>query len=354
MTLLRPTLSSIKAYVPTPPQPGHRLHLNESPTDLPAEVKAAAAERLLGLDWSRYPEEAELLAEDLARLDGWRSDGILLGNGSNEMLQLTMFATILPGDAVVLAAPSFSLYATQARVAGATLIEVPLRSGKDEPFRFDVARLIDAANKSNAKLVLVATPNNPTGTLLSPADVCALHDGTSCVVAVDEAYRHFVGQDLAPLLSECPRLLLMRTFSKSFAAAAMRLGYLLAAPSLCTELRKVLMPYNLGAISAALARELLKHPKLVEDRTRFIVGERDRLAAALGRIPGLRVEPPAANFIVVEHAARLATELSGLLAQRGVLVRDLTGYAGCERCLRISMGTAEANDALVKALREVA
>jgi histidinol-phosphate aminotransferase len=354
MSLLRPTLTSIKAYVPTPPQPGHRLHLNESPTDLPQEVKSAAVERLLAIDWSRYPEEAELLAAEIAAADQWTSDGIVLGNGSNEMLQVLMFATLTPGDAVVLAAPSFSLYATQAKAAGAKLIEVPLRRESGEPFRFDPERIVRAAQMSEAKLVLVTTPNNPTGTLLKPEDVRYIHDNTNCIVAVDEAYRHFAKQDLVPVLKECERIVLMRTFSKSFAAAALRLGYVLAAPAICTELHKVVMPYNLGAISAALARELIKRPQLVEERTAFVISERDRMAAALREVPNLRVEESVANFVVVEHSSKAASDLAAQLAKRGVLVRDLTGYAGCERCLRISVGTSEANDAFLAAIREVA
>jgi histidinol-phosphate aminotransferase len=353
MSLLRPTLAPLKAYVPTPPQPGHRLHLNESPEDLPADLKAAAVERLLALDWSRYPEEAELLAEDLARADGWRADGVMLGNGSNELLQLLVIAALAPGDAIVVAAPSFSLYATQAKAAGAKLVEVPMRASAGEPFRFDVDRLAEAARESRARLVLVATPNNPTGTLLSSDEVKRLHDGTDCVVAIDEAYRHFADQDLAPLLASSERLVLLRTFSKSFAAAALRLGYLLASPELCHELRKLQMPYNLGAASAALARELLRRPELVRDRVAQVVSERARMSERLATIPSLRVEPGGANFVVIEHATKTASSLASALAARGVLVRDLGGYAGCERCVRISVGSPAANDAVLAALAEV-
>ena len=351
MSLFRSTLESVRAYVPTPSQPGHRLHLNESPADLPPEVKASAVERLLAIDWSRYPEETEQLTAALAQADGWRADGVLVGNGSNELLQTTMLAALTPGDAIVLAAPSFSLYATQARVAGARLVEVPLRSSPGEPFRFDVDRFIDAAR--DARLVLIATPNNPTGTPLSLEDVRRLHDRTRCLVVVDEAYRHFGKQDLAPLLADCERLMLLRTFSKSYAAAGLRLGYALASPAICVELRKVMMPYNAGVIGTALALELLRRPALVEERTAFVIRERDRIASELTKMPRLRVEHSVANFVVIEHEVRLASELSRELARRGVLVRDLTSYAGCERCLRVSVGAIESNDALISAMREL-
>jgi histidinol-phosphate aminotransferase len=354
MTLLRSHLSSIKPYVPTPAQPGHRLHLNESPEDLPHELKSAVVSRLLQLDWSHYPEEAELLIAELAAQDGWRGDGVVVGNGSNEMLQVLIYASLGPGEPVVLASPSFSVYGTQVRVANAKAIEVPLRRGPDEPFAFDVERIARAARMSEARVTLLASPNNPTGTPLTSDEVRWLHDNVPGVLVVDEAYRHFARQDFAPLLGTCPRLVLMRTFSKSFAAAALRLGYILAAPEIAIELRKVVMPYNLSVISTAVARELLRRPALVEERARFVIAERDRMAAALATIPHLRVERSLANFVVFEHATRTASTLASTLARRGVLVRDLTGYDGCERCLRASVGPVEANEALLNTMREIA
>lgn len=353
-TLFRSTLAGLHAYVPTPAQPGHRLHLNESPSDLPQSVKEAATARLLAMNWSHYPETTQSLFEALAARDGWRPDGVIAGNGSNEMLQVLLYAALMPGDAIVLAAPSFSVYATQARVAGARLVEVPMRAGPDAPFRFDVPALVREARISKAKLILVGSPNNPTGTSLTTDDVRALHDGTDGLVAIDEAYRHFAGQDLVPLLPDHPRLLLMRTFSKSYAAAALRLGYVLTSPRNRDELLKVAMPYNVSAVSCALALELLARPELVDARVRHVVAERERLLVALASVPGLRIERGTANFVVFEHRSLPARELARGLAGRGVLVRDLSGYAGCDRCVRASIGTVEANDALVSALREVA
>jgi histidinol-phosphate aminotransferase len=354
MTLFRSTLAQLKAYVPTPPKEGHRLHLNEAPEDLPRELKQAILERLAAMNWAHYPEETELLVADLARVDGWRPDGVLVGNGSNEFLQSLIFATLAPGDAIVLASPSFSLYATQARAAGARIVDVPLRRAHDQPFRFDVDALIRAANDSSARIVLIATPNNPTGTVLAASELKRLHDETRALIAVDEAYRHFGGQDTVPLLAQCERMVLMRTYSKSFAAAALRLGYLLGAPAVCTELHKLMMPYNLGSHSIAAARELLRHPELLQQRIEHVVGERARVADALSRLPRCRVEVGGANFVLVEHAERSAKSLAASLSERGLLVRDLGGYAGCERCLRISIGTVAANDALIAAMSELA
>lgn len=353
-SLLRKTLDPLVAYVPTPPQPGHRLHLNESPEDLPEAVKNAAVERIRALDWSRYPEETELLASELSEIAGWPAEGILLGNGSNELLQALVFATLEPGDSIVLAAPSFSLYETQARAAGARVVEVPLRDGEDRPFRFDIDAFVEAAQRSNARLTLLASPNNPTGTPLTADEVKALHDGVPGLLVIDEAYREFHDQDFAPLLASCERLVLLRTFSKAFAAAALRMGWALAAPDLCTGLRKLMMPYNFGAVSCAIARELLRHRDVTAERIAHVVSERERVYAELSKLPNLRLEHSVANYVVFEHATRSGSELASELAQRGVLIRDLSSYDGCGRCVRVSMGTSEANDAFLAAMREVA
>lgn len=354
MRLLRPSLAPLEAYVPAPSRPGHRLHLNESPGDLPRELKEAALARVLELDWSRYPEEAPLLAAELAAHDGVSADNVLLGNGSNELLQLLFFGAVEPGDAVVLAAPSFSVYGVQAAAAGARIVEVPLREREDVPFAFDVERLARAAVAENARLVFVTSPNNPTGTTLSADEVKALHDAVPGLLVVDEAYRHFAPQDFSPLLASCERLVLLRTFSKSFAAAALRLGYLLASPYVRTELVKLQMPYNLGAVSASLAREVLSRRDLLDERIAFVMRERERMVAALSSIEGLRVEPAYANFILMEHASLSGADIARRLASRDVLIRSLGEYAGCRRCVRVSVGSAEANDAVIAAMKELA
>lgn len=354
MSLFRKTLDSLKGYVPSPSQPGLRLHLNESARDLPADFKHEVARRIAELDWSCYPEATHLLRQELALQDGWVPDGVLVGNGSNEFLQVLTITTLSPGDAVVLAAPCFSLYATQAQAAGARVVEVPLRAAQDTAFTFDTDAFIRAANEHAAKLVVIISPNNPTGTTMSAAELRRLHDSTTALIAVDEAYRHFAEQELVPLLRDCPRLVLMRTFSKSYAAAALRLGWVLASPEICDTLSKVLMPYNLGAVSCEIARALVARPDFVEARVNEVVSERARLASLLETIPGLRVETGGANFVLVEHPSKPAAGLAASLSERGLLVRALGGYPGCERCLRITVGSPAANDAVVAALREVA
>lgn len=349
-SFVRSTVRPLAAYGPPRDPAAVPLHLNESPTDLPPELKADLAARIAASDWSKYPiTDGGRLAQDLARAYAVDSAGVLVGNGSNELLQLMLFACIEPGDAVVVAAPSFSLYALQASALGARVVEVPLRA-PDGSFRFPVDEVIRAARACSAKLVLLGSPNNPTGTTLSAEDAARLAREAPGLTGIDEAYRDFCGQDFAPLLADLPRLVLFRTFSKALAAASLRCGALLGAPSLCAELRKVQLPYNLSAVTCLVARALIARPELVRERARLVAQERERVAAGL-RSAGCTVHPSGANFVLFEQDRKAANDLHKALFAHGVLIRNVSSARDLSRALRVSIGAPAANDAFLAALR---
>jgi len=349
-SFVRRTVRPLAAYGPPRDPAAVPLHLNESPSDLPAELKAELAERIARSDWSKYPiGDGARLATELARAYGVDPAGVLVGNGSNELLQLMLLACIEPGDAVVVAAPSFSLYALQAAALGARVIEVPLRDS-DGSFRFPVDELLRAAREASAKLVLLGSPNNPTGTTLAAADAERLAQESPGLLGIDEAYRDFCGQDFAPLLGRAPRLVLFRTFSKALAAASLRCGALLGAPSLCAELRKVQLPYNLSAVTCLVAGALIARPDLVAERARLVAQERERVAKGL-RAAGCTVHPSGANFLLFEQDRRPANDLHKALFARGVLIRNVSSARDLSRALRVSIGAPAANDAFLAALR---
>ena len=202
-SFVRRTVRPLAAYGPPRDPAAVPLHLNESPTDLPQDLKAELCDRILQSDWSKYPiSDGARLAADLAAAYGLDPAGVLVGNGSNELLQLLLFACIEPGDEVVVAAPSFALYSLQAAALGARVVEVRLRA-RDGAFRFPVDELLRSAQ--NAKLVLLGSPNNPTGTTLTAADAVRLAREAPGLVGIDEAYRDFCDQDFVPLLAQAPR-----------------------------------------------------------------------------------------------------------------------------------------------------
>jgi histidinol-phosphate aminotransferase len=345
---VRSTVRPLAAYGPPRDPAAVPLHLNESPFDLPPELKRELSAELQAMDWSKYPiTDGARLAADLARISGVDPRSVLVGNGSNELLQLLLFACVEPGDTVVVAEPSFSLYALQAKALGARVLAVPLRASSGE-FRFPLEELVRAAE--GAKVVLLGSPNNPTGTTLSFDDASLLSRAVPCLLGIDEAYHEFCGQDFAPLLARSPRLVLFRTFSKALAAASLRAGCMLGAPALCAELRKVQLPYNLSAFTSLIARALLARPELVAERARLVIAERERVGRALREL-GARVHPSGANFILFEQTARPANDLHAALFRRGVLIRNVSGAPGLDRALRVSVGAPAANDAFLAALR---
>ena len=347
---VRPTVRPLAAYGPPRDPAAVPLHLNESPHDLPQQLKEELSAELLRSDWSKYPiTEGSKLAQDLARAASVDPAGVLVGNGSNELLQLLLLATLQPGDAVVIAQPSFSLYRLQAAALGARVVEVALRAG-DGSFRFDAGALATAAREHAAKLILLGSPNNPTGTQLPREGLEQLLRETFALVGIDEAYRDFCGQDFAPLLAAHPRLVLFRTFSKALAAASLRCGSLFAHPTLVEELRKVQLPYNLSAATSRIARALLARPQLVASRAAEVVAERERVGAALAE-RGLRVHPSGANFLLFEQERRPSAELHAALFRRGVLIRNVSDTRGLGRALRVSIGARDANDAFLAALQ---
>jgi histidinol-phosphate aminotransferase len=347
---IRRTIRPLAAYGPPRDPAAVPLHLNESPTDVPADLKRELCERIVRSDWSKYPiTDGARLADDLARAYGVDPFGVLVGNGSNELLQLLLFACIEPSDVVIVAAPSFSLYSLQAGALGARVVDVALRAA-DGSFRFPIDALIRAARESAAKLVLLGSPSNPTGTVMSAHDARRLAEEAPGLVGIDEAYRDFCGQDFAPLLRDAPGLVLFRTFSKAFAAASLRCGALLAAPTLCAELRKVQLPYNLSAVTALVARTLMARPELVRERAELVSRERERMAAAIRRL-GCVVHASGANFLLFEQDKRPAADLHKALFARGVLIRNVSSGRDLSRALRVSIGQPSANEAFLSALR---
>ena len=349
--VIKPQVRALSAYTLDPVETPIKINQNENPFDLPAEIKDEVLRRVRGRAWSRYPDfvPASLL-ERLAGFSGWRADGILAGNGSNELIQSLMMVTVGEGTKVVIAEPTFTLYRLQASVLGGDVTGVPL----DEDLRFDVAAIERAASDAGAHLVVVCSPNNPTGCALEPEAVAGLCERAPGLVVVDEAYHEFSGTTVVPLLERYPNLVVLRTFSKAMAMGGLRVGYMLAAPEIAAEVNKAKLPYNLDIVSMAAAEVAMeRYDELLRPLVETLVRERERVIPAVAAIEGLEPFPSHANFFVVRSRRVPARELFDRLVARGILVRDVGRYPMLDGFLRISIGTPEENDALVDALREI-
>jgi histidinol-phosphate aminotransferase len=333
------------------PPARRKLNQNESPFDFPLELKRQIVETVTSQPWQRYPEfaPAELRA-NLARYYGWIPEGILTGNGSNELIQATLSVTVGAEDVLVAPSPTFSLYRLLTSVNGGRYVAVPL----DDTFAFDVDRLVDAARREHARVIVLNSPNNPTGSALPPGAVERILTETEALVVCDEAYQEFGGATALPLLRQTSRLVVLRTFSKAFGLAGLRFGVALAHPAVAAEIAKGKLPYNVNVVTLAAARTALRHAPMLAERTRQVIESRDRFTTELRLVPGLTVYPSAANFVLFRCGSLPASELfRRLLSEYGILVRDLSASAELAECLRVSVGTDEDMDAVLAAIREI-
>jgi len=232
-------------------------------------------------------------------------------------------------------------------ILGGTAVRVPL--GSD--FEYDLDTLMQAQRDHLASVVIICSPNNPTGTALSPDDVARLCRESDALVVVDEAYHEFAGQSVVPLLHDHGNLIVLRTFSKAMAMAGLRVGYLLASPELVAEVNKARLPYNLNFLSQAAALAVLSDPGTVEANVARLVRARESLFRDLAAIPGVRPFRSQANFILFALEGRAPADVFRSVYEQGVLVRDVSATPRLSDCLRVSVGTEEENAAFLAALR---
>ncbi len=351
LALIKPGVRGQPAYTLAAGAPARRkLNQNECPFDFPAELKREVLQQIGELSWQRYPEFAppDLLAL-LAERYGWVPGGVLVGNGSNDLIQATLSVTVGTGDRVVAPSPTFSLYRLLTAVLGGCYVPVPLGEG----FTYEVDRLIEAAVREKAKLIVLNSPNNPTGSALPEGAVERILERTDALVVCDEAYQEFGGPSAIPLLERSSRLVVLRTFSKALGLAGLRFGLALAHPEMAREIAKGKLPYNVNVMTLTAARTSLRHAPMLDARAREIVATRDRFVKRLERVPGLIVYPTAANFVLIRTEKLPAKELfRSLRDDHGILVRDVSDGPNLAECLRISIGTDEDMDAVIDALQE--
>jgi len=327
-----------------------KINQNENPWDAASSIKQEVFARLCERAWSRYPDFVPAaLHERLAAFAGWKSDGIIAGNGSNELIQALLMVTVGEGTRVVISEPTFALYRQITTILGGEVVSVPLTNG----FEYDLKALRNTIETTEPAVTIICSPNNPTGSVLANDCVAELAEASRGLIVIDEAYFEFAGATAVPLLERHANLVILRTFSKALALAALRVGYLLAAPELAREISKAVLPYNLNAVSQSAAEVVIEHYETeFEPLVERIIGERERLHAELARIPGLAPVRSRGNFMIVRSAIEPRRIFKELL-RRGILIRDVSGYPMLKEYFRVSVGTPDENDSLIAALREI-
>lgn len=344
----RPELDSLVPYDAKDMRVDVALASNENPTNLPSEILAKLASRLPDFNFNRYPDPtAHDLRKLIADANGLEPENVLIGNGGDELIFDLLLAWGGPGRKLLDMPPTFSMYAIDAQTTGTEIVRVP----RQADFTVDREAVLERVAQGDIDIVIVSNPNNPTGDLTDEAFLIELIESTDAIVMVDEAYFEFSRHTMRPHMMRHKNLVLLRTFSKAFSLAGLRVGYLLGDPEVVSEFMKVRQPYSVDAFSQWVAATVFRERMIFETQISEIMRGRDQLMHGLSMLHGVEVFPSEANFVLfrVEHASALWRDL---LHNHSVLIRDFSRSPGLENCLRVTVGTAEENEKFLVAMDE--
>jgi len=346
--LLRTEVLALNAYHVPPAIGMVKLDAMENPYPLPQGLRDEVARLVADAQINRYPDAAaQELKARISEVSALPSGmEVLLGNGSDEIIQLLALAVAKPGAVLLSVEPSFVMYRMIATFVGMRYVGVPLT----EDFSLDLDATLEAIERERPALVFLAYPNNPTGNLFDAATIKQIIQATPGLVVVDEAYYAFASDSFIPHLAHYDNLLVMRTFSK-LGMAGLRLGFLAGRVSWLKQLEKLRLPYNVGVLPQLVAAKLLEHHEVLLKQAESIKQDRIGLLADLGASKGVRAYPSEANFILF-RVARAAQIFEGL-KQRGVLIKNLHGsHSALTDCLRVTVGMPDENERFLTALHE--
>ena len=352
--LVQPHLASIEPYDPNFTPTRVNLSANENTYPMPHEARAEINAALAAVPLNRYPDPmSNDLRDELAQWHGVARENICVGNGGDELLYNFLLAFGGPGRTLVTCPPDFSEYAFFASLAQTEVVRV---RRDPETFEIDAPALLERA--SAAAMVILTSPNNPTGNLVPLTLVRQVCDACPGLVMVDEAYGEFARQGVSSeqLLADCPNLVVLHTLSKAFGEAGIRCGYVLAAPDVIDVFAAIRQIYSVNVLTQAAALAAVQERSAFAPVVEVIRGERERLyerlqGPAFARA-GLRVWPSQGNFLLV-RMPNAGTVRQRLRDDYSILVRDFSYAPGLADCLRITVGTPEENDAVLAALQEL-
>lgn len=345
--IIRPAVRELQAYAVRDAAGLVKLDAMENPYPLPAAVRDELGADLAGVALNRYPDpQAAALKSLLYQALGIPPQhAMLLGNGSDELIQLIAMAVAGPDVTLLSPEPGFAMYPLIAAMTGSCYIGVDL---KPDDFSLDRERMLAAIERDQPAVIFLAWPNNPTGNLFDIETVTAVIEAAPGLVVIDEAYHAFADTTCMPLLDEYDHLLVLRTLSK-LGLAGLRIGIMVGAPAWIEQLNKLRLPYNLGSLNQAAACRVLAGADVLSEQVQGILSERDRLLQAMGTMTGIQVWPSRTNFLLFRVAG--AEVIFEGLIERGVLIKKLhDSHALLHDCLRVTVGTPEENNRFLEAL----
>ena len=343
----RDGLASMPCY-DTSEQDWHiKVNANESNIGLPPLVEERVMTRLSRIAFARYPnEEYDLLCEQIGAAYGYRQENVIIGNGSSEIIEKVFYA--FGGNdthKIVYPMPSFSMYGIYAAAANSAGVPVPLKDG----YTLDADMFIQTVNQNSASLAVICNPNNPTGQLMTTAEIEYIAKEISCAFLIDEAYAEFSEHSVFQLLKKYPHMMIARTFSKAYALASCRVGYMLAHRDVIDMIAKTYMPYHMNVPSLVTADTVFQMRSEFEPQIRMICEERERMQEKYKALDAVTVYPSHTNFILIHypHAEALNKEF----IKYGIGVRSFGKTPRLENTLRISIGRTDENDAVYRVMK---
>lgn len=344
----RPQVAALKPYHLPELTANIILSANESPYNLPQQIIDKIKNSLEEVAYNRYPDPLSTeIRELLGAHFGLGATQVFVGNGGDEVILDLFLAYGGEGRRAITFEPMFEIYSITGRMTGTEMVPI-LRS----PVDFTADGVLSQAYGTDASLIFLCCPNNPTGDVVSLAAIEELLKNTEALVVIDEAYAEFSGQTALPLLEKYENLAILRTFSKAFSLAGLRAGYLLARPEVIENMLKVKLFFNFNKLSQVIAKIAFENRAIFDEKIKVILAERDRLFEEMAQIKEIKAFPTHANFILFRTERPAADVWQGLL-DKGILIRNCSNQPLLENCLRVTVGTPEENEAFLAALREL-
>jgi len=345
---VREKIKSLKAYEVEDFDCEIKLHANENPFPLPEGLTRNFPESFKNLQWNRYPDpECRFLKQAITDITQIPPESLVIGNGSDELIQLILQIFCDAGDSYAFPDPTFGMYSIIGKGMGLTPSPYPL----DEKWDFDGDDFLEFLTERNARVVFFSYPNNPTGNCYSALEIKKVIAGFQGIVVVDEAYFDFAQQSFCEEIKKHNNLIVLRSLSK-IGLAALRVGYGMADPYIIEQINKVRLPYNSNTISQEFAAWILQNFSPIQDQIKLILQERDRLLKELSKLDSLTVFPSDSNFILF-RVANDGEKLFKDLVENGILIRNLNNHPRLKNCLRVTVGTQKENDLFLAQLGKI-
>jgi histidinol-phosphate aminotransferase len=345
---LRPEVKAAPAYNFTPHPEPIKLDQNESPYDLPSELKQEVLKKLESILFNRYPDlSSETLRKKMADALRWPETGMVVSGGSNVLIQAFVLAAGI-GHQVLTVCPTFSVYPLQAKLLGSRLIECPL----EPDFSLPLENLLQQLSNGQGVFFL-ANPAAPTGNVFSAQDLERLAEASKdkWLFVIDEAYHQFSRTDFTYLVKQFEHVASLRTFSKAFGLGGVRLGYGLMQPALAIQIQKLILPFSVSSLQAVIAESILERPDLTKARIEETLNERKRLMTYLENLDGLEVLPSQTNFFLMR--VKRPDHVYKKLLEAGIVIRRQDHLPMLEGCLRVSIGTSYENNQFLDIITKI-